>query len=268
MGVFRAPGEGESTMRRAIVTTLLVSLIASPMGVAGQSVKTMTVFVTAGRLLDLGDVTKDEQQEYEGKINAARVARRDLDKALKAQHGSKQDRWPAEAVRQLQEADDKVTLAMSDWTYRSVRRRDPKTPLSVDDSVDDIKESMMGKGLASTREHIVVVSSPAEADIVVEIEGRHFTGSWSDPTSSERLVRVVIKRGATLSERQFAAVPFLFQGRSPGYKTTRLSGPSAGVPQWRFEVSGLLTFSAAAKGVAGLIDDFIATNYDAMIAAK
>ena len=37
---------------------------------------------------------------------------------------------------------------------------------------------------------------------------------------------------------------------------------------WRFEVAGLLTFSAAAKGVAGLIDDFIATNYDAIIAAK
>jgi hypothetical protein len=255
-------------MHRAIVTTLLVSLLASPEGVAGQSARTMTVFVTAGRLLDLGEVTKAERQKYEEAITAAQAARRDLDKALKSQHGSKRDRWPAEAVEQLQGADDRVTLAMSDWTYRSLRRRDPKRPLSVDDSVDDIKESMMGKGLARTREHIVVVSSAAEADIVVEVEGRRLTGSWTDPTSSERIVRVAITRGARLSDKQFAAVPFLFQGRSPGYSTTRLSGPSAGAPQWRFEVSGLLTFTAAAKGVAGLVDDFIATHYDAMAAAK
>jgi hypothetical protein len=256
-------------MARVVVTTLLVSLLAAPMAAAGQTAATsMKVFVTAGRLLDFGEVTDAERQEYDGAIRAAQVARRDLDKALKAQHGSKRDRWPVEAMRQLQEADDRMTLATSNWTYRSLRRRDPKRPLSVDDSVDDIKESMMGKGLASTRSHIVVVSSQAEAELVIEIEGRRLTGSWSDPTSSERMIRVAIARGAALSEAQFAAVPFLFQGRSPGYKTTRISGPSAALPQWRFEVTGALAFSAAAKGVAGLVDDFIATHYDAMNAEK
>ena len=255
-------------MASAIVTTLLVSLFASPMPVGSQPARTMTVFVTAGRLPDFGEITDAESQEYTGAIRAAQVARGDVEKALKAQHGSKRDRWPADALRQLQEADDRVTLAMSNRTYRSLRRRDPKRPLTVDDSVDDIKESMMGKGLASTRAHIVVVSSRDEADLVVEVEGRRMKGSWSDPTSSERMIRVAIARGPKLSEKQFAAVPFLFQGRSPGYLTTRLSGPSADAPQWRFEVMGQLAFIAAAKGVAGLVDDFIATHYDALIAAK
>jgi hypothetical protein len=255
-------------MQGAIVAAALASLIASPLAFAGQPAKIMTVFVTAGRLLDLGEVSKAEGQKYEAAIKAAQVARQDVDRALKAQHGSKRDRWPAEAVRQLQEADDKVSLATSDWTYRSLRRRDPKRPLSVDDNVVDIKESMMGKGLATKREHIVVVSSLAEADIVVEVEGFNMAGSWSDPTSSERTLRIAIARGARLSEKQFAAVPFLFRGRSPGYSSRRLSGPRPEAPQWRFEVTGPLAFSTAAKAVAGLVDDFIAANYDAMIAAK
>jgi hypothetical protein len=254
-------------MQCVIGAAVLEFLIASPLAFA-QPAKTMTVFVTAGRLLDFGEVTKAERQQYESAIKAAQTSRRDVDNALKAQHGSKRDRWPAEAVGLLQGADDSVTLAQSDWTYRSVTRRDPKRPLSVDDSVDDIKESMIGKGLASRREHIVVVPSAADADLVVEIEGRRLTGSWEDPVSSERLIRILIKRGPKLSEKQFAAVPFLFQGRSPGYSSTRLSGPRPEVPQWRFEVAGKLTFTAAAKAVAGLVDDFIATNYDAMVAAK
>ena len=254
--------------RGAIAAAILVPLLGLPIAFAGQPAKTMTVFVAAGRLLDLGEVTRAEEQTYEAAIDAARVARQSVDKTLKAQHGSKRDRWPAEAIRQLQEADDKVTLAMSDWTYRSLRRRDPKRPLSVDDSVEDIKESMAGKGLASVREHIVLVSSPAEADIVVEVEGRRMKGSWTEPTSSERLLRVAITRGARLSEKQFAAVPHSFQGRSPGYTSVRVAGPRPDAPQWRFEVIAPLAFNTAAKAAAGLIDDFIAAHYDAMMAAK
>ena len=255
-------------MQGAIVAAVLVSLIASPLASAGQPAKSMTVFVTAGRLLDFGEVTKAEQQQYEGAIKAAHVARRDVGNALKAQHGSKRDRWPADAARQMQEADDRATHAEYDWIYRRLERRDPKRPLSVDDSVDDIKEAIAGKGLATRREHIVVVPSSAEADLVVEIEGRRMKGSWEAPTSSERMIRISITRGPRLSEKQFAAVPYLYVGRSPGYTTRRISGPRPDAPQWRFEVIAPLAFNTAAKAAAGLIDDFIAAHYDAMMAAK
>jgi hypothetical protein len=159
-----------------------------------------------------------------------------------------------------------VALATSDWTFRTLDR-DPKRPASPADSVDDIKQSMIGKGLASKREHIVVVPTHEEAQLVVEVEGRYRSGTLLDPVNNEFWVRFVIRRGPKLSEKQFAAVPFLYQFNGP-FPTVRLGAPGVDAPFWRFDLAGLLSFSAAGKGVASLVEDFVAKHYDMMIAAQ
>jgi len=46
----------------------------------------------------------------------------------------------------------------------------------------------------------------------------------------------------------------------------RLGAPGPEAPYWRYDLAGLLSYSAAGKGVASLVEDFIAENYDAMMA--
>ena len=255
-------------MHRVIAALVLASCFAPSSAFAAQQVRTMTVFVRLGDVIThTGEPTRAERQKYEGAIRAAQENRRDLDKALKAQHGSKRERWPENALRQLQEADDRIALAISDWTYRDLKR-DPKRPASPADSVDDIKESMIGKGLATKREHIVVVPTAEEAQLIVEVEGRYRSGTILDPTNNEFWVRFGIRRGPKLSEKQFAAVPYLYQFRNGSFPTVRLGAPGPASPFWRFDLAGLVTFSAAGLGVASLVEDFIAKHYDVMIAAQ
>jgi hypothetical protein len=254
-------------MQSSIAALALVLCLAPSLTFATQPDRTMTVFVRLGEVIrHSGDPSKAETEKYKGAIAAAQGKRRDVDKALRAQHGSKRDRWPEDALRQLQEADDRVALAMSDWTFRTLDR-DPKRPASPADSVDDIKESMIGKGLASKREHIVLAPTYEDAQLVVEVEGRYRSGTLLDPVNNEYWVRFAITRGPKLSEKQFAAVPYLYQFRGP-FPNVRLGAPGADAPGWRYDLAGLLSFSAAGKGVASLVEDFIAKHYDAMIAAQ
>ena len=255
-------------MQSRSAALVLVLWFAPSWSFAGQPERTMTVFVRLGEVIThSGEPTRIETEKYKAAIAAAHAKRRDLDKTLKAQHGSKRERWPEDALRQFQEADDRVTLAESDWTYRTLKR-DPKRPASPADSVDDIKESLIGKGLATKREHVVLAQIYEEAQLVVEVDGRYRSGTLLDPVNNAYWVRIAIKRGPKLSERQFAAVPFLHQFRNGAYPTVRLAAPGAESASWRFDVAGLLSFSAAGKGVASLVEEFVAKHYDAMMAAQ
>ena len=56
----------------------------------------MTVFVTAAAVPDVGKIDKATETRLLDAIKAARQKRKDLEKALKAQHGKKREAWPAE----------------------------------------------------------------------------------------------------------------------------------------------------------------------------
>ena len=154
-------------MHAAIAGVVLALSVAVPGASSAQGRdKAMTVFVTLGQTADAGKVSEAERQQHSNTIKAAQTARKNLDTALKAQYGSKRDRWPEEAVLRLQEADEAAALATSNWMYRSGRKE------RVADSVEDIKNSMIGKGTAGTKENLIVVPSLDEAQLVVEVDGR------------------------------------------------------------------------------------------------
>ena len=58
--------------------------------------RTMTVFVTAAAVPDVGKIDKATETRLLDAIKAARQKRKDLEKALKAQHGKKREAWPAD----------------------------------------------------------------------------------------------------------------------------------------------------------------------------
>jgi len=77
-------------------------------------------------------------------------------------------------------------------------------------------------------------------------------------------VCVLVKRGPRLSPEQFATVPRTY--RFPA--VTRLAAPSDGAPWWRFEATGTFLWSAPAKLLSRLVEDFIAKNRDTLLAAS
>ena len=81
-------------------------------------------------------------------------------------------------------------------------------------------------------------------------------------------MRVLIKRGPKLTEAQFASVPRSYRFLSGGYPTTRLATPGPDAPHWRFETHALLRWSTAANGIAILMEDFVAKNYEPMTTAR
>ena len=250
-----------------IVVAGVVSSVFAPFD--AQPAPSMTVFVGAAEdsgttprpndERERGSYTKAEEQQHQETLRAANVARTELEKALKAQYGGKRQQWPAEAEAKMQDAEDAIAREEVDFKYRFHlgTQRSPR----FDDAVQDIRESLVGKGMASNKPHVTLVDSPAEAQIVVEVDGRRTSDSGIDRKFH---VRVRIRRGPKLTDRQFAAVPRTYRFFS-GYTTVRLGAPPA-TPYWYFESSGPLRQAAAGDAVAHLIDNFIEKNQSAMLA--
>ena len=85
----------------------------------------------------------------------------------------------------------------------------------------------------------------------------------ADVPSDQFWVSVLIKGGPQLSAAQFATVPRTY--RFP--EVTRLAAPSDAAPWWQFEATGSLLWSAPAKPLSRLVEDFIAKNRDTLTTA-
>ncbi len=97
-------------------------------------------------------------------VTAAHVeARKALDKQLKDQLGKKRESWPPEKDDELYRLEEAEALAEADYEYRKI---DPK---GIADSVEDLTESIQGKGMAGRKERIILTSSADDADLVVEV---------------------------------------------------------------------------------------------------
>ena len=226
---------------------------------AGQTAdKSMTVFVTASDPAPQGKPTEADRQQASDAIKAAQTARKDLDKSLKAQYGNKRDQWPADARERYADAEEAELRLNTDWLYRS----GGSEPLPR--NVPDLKDAIQGIGLAGKKENVVIVPSREEAQLVVEVNAVRTAGTADADTLNDQFwVSVLIKRGPRLSAAQFAAVPSTY--RYP--LVTRLAAPTDAAPWWQFEATGTFLWSAPAKLLSRLIEDFIAKNRDAMTTA-
>jgi hypothetical protein len=240
-----------------------ILLVLQSASAAPPGAKTMTVFVSEGPTPEYKEGTKAEKDAHEAALKELRAKWKDLEKTLKAQHGSKRKNWPEDAELQMLQAEEAIFLEITEWDYRHTK------PDSLTSTVEDVKEALVGKGIASKREHVIVASSKEEAQLVVEIDGRRSDRKFNlNPADDDFFVRVRISRGPKLSDAQFAAVPPMYRFRAAGQDIMRLGNAGPTTPYWRFESHGMITWRAAGAGVANLLDDFINRNYDAMMAAQ
>jgi hypothetical protein len=248
------------TVRRsASLLTLVFVLTVTPVAAGQTAGNSMTVFVAAVDAAPPAKPTEADRQQASAAIKAAQTARKDLEKALKAQFGNKRDQWPAEARERYAEAEETEVRLNTDWLYRSGE----SVPLPR--NVSDLKDSLQGIGLAKKKENVVVVATREEAQLVVEVAARRTAGiADDDPMNDQFWVSVLIKRGPRLSETQFAAVPRTY--RFP--QVIRLAAPSDTAPWWRFEGAGTFLWSAPAHTLSRLVEDFIAKNRTAMMSEK
>jgi hypothetical protein len=226
---------------------------------AGQTAdKSMTVFLAASERVPQGKPTEAERQQAAAAQKAAENTRKDLDTSLKAQFGTKRDKWPSDARERYADAEEAELRLNTDWLYRS----GGSAPLPR--NVPDLKDALQGVGLAGKKENVVVVATREDAQLIVEVNAIRTAGTAdADPLNDQFWISVLIKRGPRLSAEQFATVPRTY--RFP--LVTRLAAPSDDAPWWRFEATGTFLWSAPAKLVSRLVEDFIAKNRDTLLAA-
>jgi hypothetical protein len=245
---------------RRLVTAALGVAVSVTAAAAGQTAdKSMTVFVTASEAPWPAKPTEADRQQASAAIKAAQTTRKDLEKTMKAQFGNKRDNWPADAREKYAEAEDAEVRLNTDWLYRS----GGSAPLSR--NVPDLKDALQGVGLAGKKENVVIVANREEAQLVVEVNAVRTAGvSDADPLNDQFWVSVLIKPGPRLTAEQFATVPRTY--RYP--EVVRLAAPRDDAPWWQFEATGTFLWSAPAKLLSRLIEDFIAKNRSTLLASR
>ena len=247
-----------------LVSLVLGGVLVSAVVPHGQpGAKAMTVFVTAAPLADVTKVDKETETRLLAAIKDADSKRKDLEKSLKAQYGKKRDAWPPDAQDSLFDAEQAVALAQADYAYRKVKSE------GLADSAEDIRKAILGEGLSGEKDHIRVVPSAEEAQLIVEVNGRRSSSSGTGGLMSLRndqfYVSFLLKAGPKLPAERFANVPRTYRLRGVGATVYRLGVPQPDAPWWRFEAYGTMKWGSAANGASKLVEDFIEKNYDAMM---
>jgi hypothetical protein len=252
-------------MRIRMLSVIVGGALLVPTAARAQAgEKTMTVFVAAAAVADVGKVDKATETRLRDAIKAAHQTRKDREKTLKAQHGKKRETWPPEAEDQMYDAEEAEALAEADWAYRKVKQG------GLSDTAEDIRKSIVGDGVAGRKDHIALVTSAAEAQLIVEVNGRRSGSSGTQPglmVMRDDLfwISFAVRPGPRLPAERFAAVPRTYRLRRFGYQAWRLATPRPEHPEWRFEAHGLQRWGSAANVASVLVEDFIGRNYDTML---
>jgi hypothetical protein len=230
---------------------------AAAMAAAAEA-PTRSVFITAGTL----EVAKGEEKELRSKANEAYKTRKEAEKKLKEQFGKKREAWPPEKDEELYNLEEAQAVAMAAWQYRKI---DPK---AVADGVKDLSRAAEGKGMqAGKKNHIVLASSAADADVVVEVLARRSESNGGAFTATDCWVLFSIGRGQKTGAASFAKIPAGYRPKTSwGLNAYRIAGPSAERPVFMFEGyngggSSFGCHGAAANGASSAIDRFIEDNH-------
>jgi hypothetical protein len=240
---------------RLALGAVAVSLLGSVSVRAADTV--LKVAVTAATPEARKDVDPALKKELEAKMEATSKARKELEKQLKSQYGKKDEAWPKDKQDAFFEAQEAEALAEADYEYRRIN------PEALADTAQDIRNSLSGKGAFQTRkDNVVLVESPAEADIVIEVVARRSAKTIPTQLRADLYyISFLIKPGGKMAADRFAAVSRDYRFRRFGQSAWRLQAPRPDAPVWRFDALGQQRWSNAAGTAALLVNDFIAKNY-------
>ena len=220
----------------------------------------MKVYVTAAKVEERRNVDEATKNALKAKKDAAKEARKAKENEIKAAYGKKKEEWPPEKQEEFFEADEAAALAEADYEYRKIEIK------GINDSVQDVIESIRGKGLAGRKERVALVSSAEEADLVVEVRARRSGKTLPTQIKADRCyVLFTLGPGAKLDAERFAKVPANYRPGKFGAAVYRLASPKPDNPVFLFESyngggSEFGCHGAAGNAAATAIDKFIQDN--------
>jgi len=223
---------------------------------------TLNVFITSAQVEERKKVDDTTRNELKAKRDAARQARKTLEKTLKEQHGKKRESWPPEKDDELYRAEEAEALANVDYEYRKVDLKELK------DSAKDFTESVNGKGLAGRKEGITLVDAASGASLVVEIAGRRSEKTLPTQFKPDHCyVLINIGAGGKLDAARFAQVPADYRFRKFGVYAWKVQSPTSERPVFSFEASNgpgteFGCMGAAANAASTVLEQFIKTQHD------
>jgi hypothetical protein len=237
-------------------------LAASPAVVtAAVSPGPLKVYVTAAQVEARKDVDDATKNALKAKRDEAREARKALEKRLKDELGKKRESWPPEKDDELYAVEEAEALAEAEYEYRKI---DPK---GLEDSVKDVRESIEGKGIAGRKDRIVLATSAADADLVLEVAARRSGKTLPTQFKADRcFILFKVRPGGKLDAAAFSKVPANYRPKRFGMWVWTIARPKADQPAFTFESynGGRSEFGcqgAAANAAAGAVDKFIEDNY-------
>jgi hypothetical protein len=203
----------------------------------------------------------DDWDDLKIRRDEARQARRVLENELKQVYGGARRSWPPEREGELYRLEQAEALADADYEYR---KADPRAAY---DTAREIAESFQERHGASRPGAVVLTSSAAEADLVVEVAACRTAKSFPTQSKPDRCyVRFTVGAGGHLDPRQFSRVPADYRIKKFGTRAWRIAGPTLERPVFHFESynGGGKEFGcpgAAAHAASAAVDKFIQDNY-------
>jgi hypothetical protein len=203
----------------------------------------------------------DRAAALKARKDQARQLRRVVENELKERYGSSRKVWPRDRVSELYGLEQAEALAEADYEYR---KADPRAAY---DAAMDIAESFQEKEAGGRPARVTLVSSAAEADLVVAVSACRTGKTFPTQSRPDRCyVLFTVGAGGRMDPRQFAAVPLDYRITKFGTRAWRIAGPVPESPVFHFESynGGGNEFgcrSAAAGAASAAVDKFIQDNY-------
>ena len=220
----------------------------------------MKVYVTAAKVQERKQVDEATKSALKAKKEAAKEARKAKEDEIKAAHGKKKEEWPPEKQEEFFAVDEAAALAEADYEYRKIEIK------GINDSVQDVIESIRGKGMAGRKERVELTSSAEEADLVVEVRARRSGKTLPTQFKPDRCyVLFSLGPGGKVDPERFARVPASYRPGKWNAAVYRLASPKPESPAFLFESyngggSEFGCWGAAGNAAASAIDKFIQDN--------
>ncbi len=219
-------------------TFAIAGLIAFATAATAQ--EPLSVHVTGGVLKSQ---TKEEEAQLRAKSDAARTARDAVKEAGEKQYGKDLEKWPGEKVTEFKAANSAFFEAQTAWFYTAgLKQKD------IDDSVAELKAALEKKSVRT-------VSTPAEADLLVQVLGRAKVNA-SNTTGSVAQVALRVEPGSRMDAAALASSGAAWNEKkgfmNPDKGTEVVHDLTAAAPYWIMISSKPgMAWSSSYKAAAG-----------------
>jgi hypothetical protein len=213
--------------------------------------QTLNVYITSLALAQHDSAAKKTlRKDLEKKYSEAKKQKKELEKQLKAQFGKDKKMWPLETQQKFKQAEDLERMVTVEFVALENTQKD------LDDTVADMKRTILGEGVPKPKKYLNLVGTPEEADLVVEVMSRKREGVPGLVACVDCTYFVYLKVTPAVeidTTKLGMVVPENFGVR-------RIHQYRSDEPFWIIEASSLARWGHAANQAAGALNKFVEEN--------